>query len=136
MRYCEICGEANPEVHHVIFRSEASYLCNVEMNFKYLCEFCHKGKSGPHCNEEVDLKYKRELQDNLHYLFSKKAFYSQGEIKDILNISSSEITRIFKPLKVYKEGYRKDDVILRLMGGKLYFHKDEEEIINLLKLLA
>lgn len=136
MRYCEVCGNANPEVHHIIFRSEASYLYNVEVNFKYLCEKCHRGKKGPHVSDEVNLNYKRELQDKLTSLFNCKKFYSQNEIKEILNISSSEIVRIFKPLKTYKEGYKKDDVILRLMGGKLYFHEDEEDILKLLALLA
>lgn len=131
MNYCEVCGENNIEVHHIIFRSEASYLSNIKINFKYLCPRCHKGKNGPHCNYDVNLRFKRELRTTLQNIFNDKNYYTEKELKEILNISSSEVLRIFKSLRKYKEGYKKSDIILRLMGGNLYLNDYEMDILNL-----
>ncbi|MEW8956167.1 HNH endonuclease, partial [Clostridium sp.] len=97
MIYCQICGGENGEVHHIIFRSKASYLSNVKINFKYLCSKCHRGKKGPHFSKEVDFKFKRELQDQLYNIFKDKRYYKEEEIKYILDISSSEALRILRP---------------------------------------
>lgn len=133
MKYCEVCGNPNAEVHHIIFRSEASYLANVSINYKYLCSRCHRGKNGPHINADIDLKYKRELQDKLFSLFSRKVYYSEEEIKKRLILSSSEVIRIFKDLKKYKEGYKKEEIISICMGGRLYMDEAEKELMELIE---
>ncbi|WP_242971107.1 HNH endonuclease [Clostridium botulinum] len=51
MKYCEECGKNVVELHHIIFRSQASYIANININFKYICPNCHRGDNGPHMNK-------------------------------------------------------------------------------------
>lgn len=119
MEYCEECGRNIVELHHIIFKSQASYLANIKINFKYLCEEHHRGNKGPHRNKEKDLEYKFELQKKLFELFDRD-YYSEKEIKELLETTPSEAAKITKKLRVYKEGYERVDIICRLMGGRLY----------------
>jgi hypothetical protein len=97
MKYCEICGRIAEE-HHIVFRSQASYMVNVEINKKPLCLEHHKGNDGPHLNRKTDLKYKQELQKNLFKIFPK-SFYTEKDIQEVLNISETETRAIIKTLK-------------------------------------
>jgi len=132
---CEICGKEEAEIHHIVFRREATYMTNIKVNHKYLCSQCHRGKDGPHNNKEVDRYYKKQLQEELFLMFKEKDFYNKDDVKRILDISISETIRILKPLKKYKEGFDKKDIIKRLMGGRMYYVKEELEIIDLIEQL-
>lgn len=124
MFFCEICNE-KADVHHIIHRSEGGL--DIEINYKYLCEKHHRGKNGPHRSLETDIKYKIELQNKLYALFPKE-YYKPKEIGAILNISSSSLKKITKNIKLYKEGYKKEDIILTIMGNKLYSNETIENI--------
>lgn len=117
---CEVCGCNVTELHHVIYRSQASYMSNLKVNFKFLCPDHHRGKHGPHMNKNMDNKYKLELQAKLFNLFEDKEYWTEKEIKDKLDCTSSEVKKITKKLMIHKEGYKKIDLILRLMGNRLY----------------
>lgn len=120
-KVCDSCGSNhNIELHHIIFRSHASYMSNIKINFKYLCGECHRGSNGPHRNRDVDIKYKLELQKRIFELFEDKEYYTQKQIKDKLDCSSNEMNKIVKKLLLHKEGYNKLDIIIRLMGNRLY----------------
>lgn len=108
-------------------------MANININFKYLCSNCHRGKEGPHMSKEVDLKYKKELQDKLFYIFNEKEFFTESEIKQKLDISSSEFRRICKGITRHKEGYVREDIISKCMGGNLYLEDWEKEINALIK---
>jgi hypothetical protein len=56
MKYCKICGRPAEE-HHIVFRSKAHYMVNVDLNIKHLCKEHHKGNGGPHLNRKVDLTF-------------------------------------------------------------------------------
>jgi hypothetical protein len=118
MKYCEICGRIAEE-HHVVFRSQAKYMVNVEINKRHLCSEHHRGNNSPHMNRKIDLKYKLELQKQLFEIFSKP-FYNEKEIQDALEISEGETKAIVKTLKRYKEGYERTDLVIKCMGEKLY----------------
>lgn len=124
MPLCEICN-APADIHHIVHRSEGGL--DIELNYKYLCPKHHRGKNGPHHSKEVDLKYKLELQNKLFSIL-KKEYYSFKEIASELNIPKNTLKRITKNLKIYKEGYRKIDIITQIMGGQLY---SEDMIVNL-----
>lgn len=130
MHLCEICKK-EADVHHIVHRHEGGL--DIEINYMYLCEKHHRGKNGPHKNIEVDIKYKIKLQNKLYKLFYKK-YYNSKEISSILHISTNMLKRITKNMKLYKEGYDKEDIILFLMGGKLY-SKEMLENIKLYNLL-
>lgn len=118
--YCEVCGSPrNVELHHVIFRSKAPYMSDVEINLKYLCNEHHRGNRGPHLCREIDIKYKVELQYKLSEIFENK-FYSAEETRDKLGITDKEIRKIVKTLNLHPEGYSRLDIISKLMGGRLY----------------
>ena len=124
MPLCEICN-APADIHHIVHRSEGGL--DIELNYKYLCPKHHRGKNGPRHSKEVDLKYKLELQNKLFSIL-KKEYYSFKEIASELNIPKNTLKRITKNLKIYKEGYRKIDIITKIMGGQLY---SEDMIVNL-----
>lgn len=124
MPLCEICN-APADIHHIVYRSEGGL--DIELNYKYLCPKHHRGKYGPHHCKEVDLKYKLELQNKLFYILQKE-YYSFKEIAHELNIPKNTLKRITRDLKIYKEGYKKIDIITKIMGNKLY---SEEMIVNL-----
>ncbi|SFU64998.1 hypothetical protein SAMN04487886_10875 [Clostridium sp. DSM 8431] len=124
MYFCEICNE-KADVHHIIHRSEGGF--DIEINYKYLCPKHHRGKNGPHRCLETDIKYKIELQDKLYNILSKE-YYTSKELGSILNIPSNTLKRITKKIKLYKEGYKRDDIILTLMGNKLYSEETLEDL--------
>ncbi|OOM11348.1 HNH endonuclease [Clostridium saccharobutylicum] len=124
MALCEICN-APADIHHIIHRSEGGL--DIQLNYKYLCPYHHRGKYGPHHCKEVDLRYKLDLQNKLFDVL-KKDYYSFKELALQLNIPKNTLKRITKNLKLYKEGYKKSDVIFKIMGEKLY---SEEMIVNL-----
>lgn len=124
LHLCEIC-QKEADIHHIIHKHEGGL--DIEINYMYLCEEHHRGKDGPHKNEEVDIEYKIRLQEKLYRLLPKN-YYNSKEISTILNISSNIVKRITKNMKLYKEGYLKTDIILFLMGGTYYTIEKLENI--------
>jgi hypothetical protein len=121
---CEICN-AEADIHHIIHRSEGGF--DIELNYKYLCPSHHRGKYGPHHSKEVDLRYKLNLQNKLYDIL-KKDYYSFKDLVLELNIPKNTLKRITRNLKVYKEGYKKSEVIFKILGEHFY---SEEMIVNL-----
>lgn len=113
---CEVCGK-EADKHHIVYRSQGGI--DFPINFKYLCPEHHRGKNGPHKNRQLDLKYKLELQEKLEKILLKE-FYSIDELVTLLKINKGMLKRLLKEYKLYKEGYKKSDIIYRLMGRKLY----------------
>lgn len=113
---CEVCGR-EAEKHHIVFRSQGGL--DFELNYKMLCFEHHKGNEGPHSCRKTDLKYKVELQKKLQELLDKK-FYSEEEVRSILGINKKQADKIFRRFRIYSEGYDKNEIIMRLMGGRLY----------------
>jgi biotin operon repressor len=105
------------EKHHIVFRSQGGL--DFELNYKYLTPEQHKGNQGPHMNKKRDLEFKKELQANLNKILTQN-YYSREEIKNILGMSNKDIDRAIKKLPVSEQGYDKESVIRRLMGGRIY----------------
>lgn len=124
MFFCEICHE-KADIHHIVHRHEGGF--DIEINYKYLCEKHHRGKNGPHQCLETDIKYKLKLQNKLKKLLYKK-YYNFKELEQILNAPYNTIKRITKNIKLYKEGYKREDIILKLMGGINYTEDMLDEI--------
>lgn len=118
-RYCSECGSNITELHHIIYRSQAKYLTNVPINFKYLCPEHHRGNNSPHMKKKKDLQYKQELQAKLNIIFCNQ-YYTLDEIKNILEISKSEAEKVVNKTPVHKEGFDRMDIIKRCLGGRFY----------------
>lgn len=114
---CEVCGNPNVERHHIIFRSQLGL--DFPLNYKYLCFEHHKGNKSPHCCREIDLKYKVELERKLKKLLDKE-FYTEDEIRQLLGLKKKQADKIFRRFRIYPEGYSRDEILRRLMGGRLY----------------
>lgn len=118
---CSVCGAYIAELHHIVHRSAAPYMANVKLNHMYLCYGHHRYKNGPHMSREIDIKYKKELQEKLVKLFNTKKYYSVVEIADKLEIKEKEAQQIVKTLTWYPAGgYKVLDVVKRCMGDMLY----------------
>lgn len=116
MERCEICGK-KADRHHIVHRSEGGL--DFDLNIKYLCDEHHRGINGPHRNCRIDIMYKLELQDNLNRILIKD-YYGIAELSGLIGINKRLLRRILSQYKIYKEGYKKSDIIYRLMGRKIY----------------
>lgn len=115
---CGRCGYV--ELHHVILRSQASYMKQISINLVQLCQDCHRGSpNGVHHNKKLDLKLKLELQTKLETMFINK-FYSREEIQPSLQCSDFDTTLILKKLTLYRFGYSSEQLIRRCLGGRMY----------------
>ncbi|NLY46847.1 MAG: hypothetical protein GX053_12800 [Tissierella sp.] len=78
----------------------------------------HRGIDGPHRNKETDLTYKRELQINLENLLTQD-YYNIAELISILGLQEKQANKAFRKL-LRVNGISREEVIRRLMGGRLY----------------
>ena len=105
------------EKHHIVFKSQGGL--DFELNYKYLSSEDHRGNDGPHLNRETDLRYKRELESTLRMkLFDN--YYTVEALIEILGLNSRQAHKAFNKVAKYRKGMKREDIIRRLMGGKLY----------------
>ena len=118
---CEVCGKTGyVEIHHNIKRSQASYMKQIKINLVQLCQDHHRGSTnGVHHNKKLDLKLKIELQNKLQAMFTEK-YYSREEIQEKLECSDFDVTLIVKKIALYRYGYNTEQLIRRMLGGRLY----------------
>ncbi len=110
------------EKHHIVFRSHGGI--DSDLNLIRLPMEFHKGPNGPHQNKAADLILKMSLQDRYFDLFSRK-YYSLEEIVRMINPHNKK-SRLALEKQVKKQnvctskGYRREDIVRTLMGGKIY----------------
>ena len=116
---CELCGirEANQR-HHKIFRSKVKSLEHSELNIAHICYECHY-KIHHNQGRDLDLKLKLSFQNQLEILFDK-SYLTYEEIKEVLQISDRCMKNLLKTIQYTKDGYKREDVIMVCMGGRLY----------------
>lgn len=119
MRQCEVEGcTCAAQRHHIVFRSQGGL--DIELNYKDLCAIHHNmSRQGPHQNREIDLKYKRELQDQYFKLFTEES-YIISEIAELIGYNKNRLEKRFKAVPQRAGRYKREDIIRALMGGKLY----------------
>ncbi len=113
----KIGGKGLLEKHHVIFKSQGGL--DFFLNYEYLNREDHRGDLGPHKNREVDLKYKRELEENLVDVL-KDRYYSIDTLVEVLGLDTRQANRAFKKVKQSSKGIAREDVIKRLLGDRFY----------------
>jgi hypothetical protein len=107
----------NMHKHHIVFRSQGGL--DFSLNLVELSYEQHEGKSGPHMNKLVDLMLKKDLQDELYQIFDKETFTIE-EISQKLKKSVRYFEPHFRSVPQAAGLYQKEDIIRRLMGGKIY----------------
>lgn len=123
MLRCEICGK-QADKHHIVYRCQGGV--DFPLNFRYLCPEHHRGKNGPHKNRRLDLEYKIQMQKSLEKLLYKD-YYNVDELVGLLQINKGMLKRLLKEYRLYKEGYKRADILYRLMGKKKYTEDMLEE---------
>ncbi len=116
MKECFVCGKIG-EKHHIVFKNQGGI--DIPLNYIYLCAEHHRGEFGPHKNRVIDIEYKIKMQNELIRLLSKD-YYSMDELRKLLRINPFQAKIIEKDLNSYKLGFKKLDVIKRIMGKTLY----------------
>lgn|GEM_PF-328449 len=128
---CIVCGKVG-EKHHIIFKRDGGL--DFHLNYVYLCAEHHRGKHSPHRDMKINIAYKLKFQKEIFKILVKK-YYFMDELIKLLLLNPSQARTICKKFKLYKEGYKKEDIIKRLMGGKLYYEfmidKDYDESWNI-----
>lgn len=109
------------ERHHIIFRSHGGI--DSDMNLISLPAAFHKGKNGPHNNRATDLALKLALQEQYFDLFTQKHYDVDDVIRMIAPHNKKSRDKLKKQIKnnfCTPKGYRREDIVRTLMGGKLY----------------
>jgi AraC-like DNA-binding protein len=103
--------------HHIVFRSQGGLDYDLNL-IKLTCEQ-HEGPEGPHHNKLVDNVLKKDLQDKLFDIFWDEG-YTIEQIAKALGKSTKYFEKHFR--KVHSEAgvYRPEDIVRKLMGGKIY----------------
>ena len=119
-RECELCKlRPASEIHHIIYRSHCKALIKSNINLIPLCQICHAKVHRGKESKELNKKLRLQFQNKLEILFDKQ-YLTEEEISDVLKISQTALKGLLKTLTVYKEGYKREDVIRTCMGGKMY----------------
>lgn len=105
------------EGHHIVFRGQGGL--DFPDNLIYLTPEEHKGNEGPHENRQRDLQLKRELQARLEEKLPDD-YYSADELIKILKLKRGQAEMICRKFAYHPEGYAREEIIRRLMGGKIY----------------
>ena len=116
---CVACGSQGRETHHVVFRSQGSYMRGIKVNLVPLCIQCHRGTLGVHNNKRLDLQLKVKLQFKLQEMFPEK-WYDREQIQEKLECTDFDTTLILKKMCLYRYGYNAEQLVMRLLGGRLY----------------
>lgn len=115
---CIICG-APGHSHHIVFRSHGGL--DNRLNMVDLCPIHHNiGPESPHRNRLVDIGYKTRLQELYFELFKADGEYSVNEIAEIIGLSAKKTGEAFRKVKNNAGMYAQEDIVRRLMGGRLY----------------
>jgi hypothetical protein len=115
---CEECGTSyQVEVHHIVFKSQGGF--DIPVNYKDLCVTHYRGNSSPHRCKATNLRYKQQMQTTLEKILCKD-YYTELELKEILEFKANQLKNMCKKLTLYDKGYAREDVIRRILGGKLY----------------
>lgn len=119
MKECIVRGcDDEGHAHHIVYRSHGGL--DNELNIIALCPYHHNlGPMSPHRNRNTDLMYKRELQEKYFELF-KKDSYTIPEIAALIGISEKKTMKALLKVTSSAGVYKKEDVVRRLMGGRLY----------------
>lgn len=101
--------------HHIVFRSQGGL--DFDLNFAFLTPEQHREL---HDNDHnMDLKLKKELQEKLFLIFVKDT-YTLEEIIEKLGLKRRQAEKAFKRVACIGGEYQAENIIRRLMGGKLY----------------
>lgn len=121
MRRCEISGciHEGCHSHHIVFRSQGGP--DIAMNLIRLCPYHHNmSPEGVHMNPALDKRLKCALQKEYEVLFPESALTAEL-VADRIGMSRKKAEKYFSKVPKNPDGtMNREDIIRRLMGGRLY----------------
>lgn len=118
---CQNCySYGTVELHHIIKRSQASFLKDCKLNFIDLCPNCHRGNNGVHNKNgsKLDKEIRLSYQNKLEFLLDKE-YFTREELKDIFKINEKALDSFCKLMKSEKGVFSREEVLRVAMGGKI-----------------
>lgn len=120
---CEIpgCIREGCHSHHIVFRSQGGP--DIAMNLIRLCPYHHNmSPEGVHMNPALDKRLKRVLQKEYETVFEFEEKELTVElVADRIGMSKKKAEKYFSKIQKNPDGTMdREDIIRRLMGGKLY----------------
>lgn len=120
---CEIpgCIREGCHSHHIVFRSQGGP--DIAMNLIRLCPYHHNmSPEGVHMNPALDKRLKRVLQKEYETVFEFEEKELTVElVADRIGMSRKKAEKYFSKVPKNPDGTMdREDIIRRLMGGRLY----------------
>lgn len=120
---CEIpgCIREGCHSHHIVFRSQGGP--DIAMNLIRLCPYHHNmSPEGVHMNPALDKRLKRVLQKEYETVFEFEEKELTVElVADRIGMSKKKAEKYFSKVPKNPDGTMdREDIIRRLMGGRLY----------------
>ena len=120
---CEIpgCIREGCHSHHIVFRSQGGP--DIAMNLIRLCPYHHNmSPEGVHMNPALDKRLKRVLQKEYETVFEFEEKELTVElVADRIGMSKKKAEKYFSKVPKNPDGtMNREDIIRRLMGGRLY----------------
>lgn len=120
---CEIpgCIHEGCHSHHIVFRSQGGP--DIAMNLIRLCPYHHNmSPEGVHMNPALDKRLKRVLQKEYETVFEFEEKELTVElVADRIGMSKKKAEKYFSKVSKNPDGTMdREDIIRRLMGGRLY----------------
>ena len=120
---CEIpgCIREGCHSHHIVFRSQGGP--DIAMNLIRLCPDHHNmSPEGVHMNPALDKRLKRVLQKEYETVFEfEKKELTVELVADRIGMSRKKAEKYFLKVQKNPDGTMdREDIIRRLMGGRLY----------------
>ena len=120
---CEIpgCIREGCHSHHIVFRSHGGP--DIAMNLIRLCPYHHNmSPEGVHMNPALDKRLKRVLQKEYETVFEFEEKELTVElVAGRIGMSKKKAEKYFSKIQKNPDGTMdREDIIRRLMGGRLY----------------
>lgn len=130
IEYCKECNSFfDLQSHHIIFRSQSRGLINCKLNQVKLCKSCHDFLHKDKRGYKLDYKLKKEYQGMIELLFIGQAF-TLKEIQEVLKINYKAVYGLSKLMKIEKDKYTRESIIIALCGGKLVQERFKDKVIT------
>jgi len=118
MKECQECGRwAETQAHHKIPKGRDKRGWDFPGNLLDLCWECHHGLKGPHRCRNKAGQYFREVKAYLWETLTED-YYLPETLASAIRLPLKQAYKVTRLLKVHDGGYRKEDVIFRLLGDR------------------
>lgn len=119
MRECQECRRWTDyiEHHHKVPKGWDKRGWDFPGNLIDLCNDCHHGLAGPHLCRETALRYFYEVRDYLEKTLTE-THYTPEALAKAIKLPLKQAYQVVKLLRPETQGYRREDIIFRLLGNR------------------